>query len=123
MDKEIILKEKMLRLWLDEFLKDTQEGAWLLELNPDNVKIVFNDLGDWAYGMSVFDKIVLNSRYQAFELFSTLVHELWHLKQRRDSPIRYWIFKMPFFRHKIENSAEEKEQIAENWLVEKGYVK
>jgi hypothetical protein len=118
---EIILKEKMLRLWLDEFLKDTQEGAWLWELNPDNVEIVFNDLGDWAYGMLVFDKIVLNSRYQAVELFSTLVHELWHLKQKRNNPISYWIFKIPFFRHKIENSAEEKEQIAENWLVEKGY--
>jgi hypothetical protein len=72
--------------------------------------------------MSVGGKIILNSRYEAVELFSTLVHELWHLKQRRENPVSYWIFKIPFFRHKIEDSAEEKEAIAENWLVEKGYI-
>lgn len=115
-------KEKMLRLMLDEFIKETQEGAWLWELNPDNVTIEFWDLGNYAIGMSVGSKIVLNSKYQSVELFSTLIHELWYLKQRREAPVRYWIFKMPFFRHKIENSAEEKEEIAENWLVEKGYL-
>jgi hypothetical protein len=115
-------KEKMLRLMLDEFLKETQEGAWLWDLNPDNVKIEFEDLRDWAIGMSVGSKIVLNSNYQSVELFSTLIHELWHLKQRRDNPVSYWIFKIPFFRHKIEDSAEEKEAIAEDWLVEKGYI-
>jgi hypothetical protein len=47
---------------------------------------------------------------------------LWHLKQRRENPVSYWIFKIPFFRHKIEDSAEEKEAIAEDWLVEKGYI-
>jgi predicted AAA+ superfamily ATPase len=114
-------KEKMLRLYLDKFIKETQEGAWLWELNPDNVTIEFWDLGDWAIGMSVGKKIILNSKYQAVELFSTLVHELWHLKQRRENPVRYWIFKIPFFRHKIENSAEEKEAIAEDWLLKKGY--
>lgn len=115
-------KEKMLRLYLDEFIKETQEGAWIWDLNPDNVKILFKDLGDWAFGMLVFNDIVLNENFQSVELFSTLVHELWHLKQKRDAPIRYWLFKIPFFRHKIENSAEEKEQIAEEWLVEKGYI-
>lgn len=116
------VKEKMLRMYLDEFLKETQEGAWIWELNPDNVTIEFWDLKDYALGMSVGGKIILNSKFQAVELFSTLVHELWHLKQRRENPVRYWIFKIPFFRHKIENSAEEKEAIAENWLVEKGYA-
>lgn len=115
-------KEKMLRLMLDEFRKETAEGEWITPLNPDNVKIEFRDLGSYAYGMSVGSKIVLNSKYQAVELFSTLVHELWHLKQRREAPVRYWIFKMPFFRHKLENSAEEKEIFAEDWLVEKGYL-
>lgn len=114
-----VITEKLLRLYLDEFRKNTYEGAWITPLNPDNVKIAFYDLGDWAYGMTVFNTIVLNSKYSAQELFSTLVHELWHLKQRRESPIRYWLFKIPFFRHKIENSAEEKEQIAEDWLFDK----
>lgn len=115
-------KEKMLRLYLDEFIKETQEGAWLWELNPDNVKIEFEYLGNYALGMLVGSKIILNSKYQAVELFSTLVHELWLLKQKRENPVAYWIFKIPFFRHKIEDSAEEKEKIAENWLIQKGYL-
>ena len=117
------VKEKMLRLMLDEFIKETQEGAWLWDLNPDNVPIEFWDLKKYAIGMSVGKKIILNSRYEPVELFSTLIHELWHLKQRRENPVSYWIFKIPFFRYKIEDSAEEKEEIAENWLCEKGYIK
>jgi hypothetical protein len=117
-----VLTEKRLRLYLDEFLKETQEGVWIWELNPDNVEIEFSDLDDCTYGMLIFDKIVLNSKYQSNELFSTLVHKLWHLNQKRQNPIAYYIFKLPFFRHKIEDSAEEKELIAEEWLVEKGYI-
>jgi hypothetical protein len=115
------VKEKLLRMYLDEFIKETQEGAWLWDLNPDNVDFIWYKVGK-LYGGSVGGKIWLNPMYQAVELFSTLVHELWHLKQRRENPVSYWIFKIPFFRHKIEDSAKEKEAIAEDWLVEKGYI-
>jgi hypothetical protein len=108
-------KEKKLRVYLDKFVKTLSED-WITPLNPDNVEIIFEDLGEFAIAMLLGKKIILNCKYQADELFSSLVHELWHLKQKREAPIRYYIFKMPFFRDKIEKTAEEWEAIAEDWI-------
>ena len=66
--------------------------------------------------MLLGQKIILNEKYEAIELLSSLVHELWHLKQKREHPVRYWIFKIPFFRHKIEDSAEKIEADVEEWI-------
>lgn len=108
-------KEKKIRLYLDKFIQDLKDD-WITPLNPDNVEIEFWDLGEFAIAMLVGQKVVLNGKYQASELFSSLIHELWHLKQKREKPIRYFIFKIPFFRHKIENSAEYWEELAEDWI-------
>lgn len=108
-------KEKKLRAYLDKFVLTLQDD-WITPLNPDNVEIIFKDMGEFAIAMLVGQRIILNGEYQANELFSSLVHELWHLKQKREAPVRYYIFKMPFFRDKIEKSAEEWEAIAEDWI-------
>jgi hypothetical protein len=108
-------KEKKLRMYLDNFKKSLTDD-WVTPLNPDNVKIEFKNFGNFCIAMSVGQKIILNSMYEADELFSSFVHELWHLKQKREAPIRYHIFLILFFRNKIEKSAEEWEAIAEDWI-------
>jgi hypothetical protein len=109
------LKEKRLRLYLDEFRK-TLKDDWITPLNPDNVEIEFKDFGNFCIAMLVGQKVILNSMYEADELFSSLVHELWHLKQKRKAIVRYYLFKMFWFRNKIEKTAEEWEKIAEDWI-------
>lgn len=108
-------KEKKLRAYLDKFVLTLQED-WITPLNPDNVEFVFKNLGNFAIATLVGQKVVLNNQYQADELFSSLVHELWHLKQKRKAIVRYYLFKMFWFRNKIEKTAEEWEAIAEDWI-------
>lgn len=110
-------KERKLRVLLDKYIKDkTTDTDWLLKVVPDLVEIELMNMGDWAMAMLVGEKVVLNDKYEAIDLLSSLVHELWHLKQKREHPVRYWIFKIPFFRHKIEDSAEAVEAAVEDWI-------
>lgn len=105
-------KEKLLRQYLVKFAED-QQAEWLKALE---FTIGFKDFNDFCFAMLVGRKVILNSDYEADELFSSLVHELWHLRQKEKSVIRYYLFKMFWFRHKIEDSAEEWEAIAEDWI-------
>jgi hypothetical protein len=114
-------KEKRLRLLLDEYRNTTAAGEWITPLNPDNIKIEFQDLGNFLGMSEGKKKIILNERYESKELFPFLIYKLWHIKQKRKSLLKYWFYKV-FNSWKIYLPAREKEAIAEDWLVEKGYI-
>jgi hypothetical protein len=113
-------KEKRLRLRLEEYRKNTAAGEWITPLNPDNIQIEFLDLGNHEKSMLYGKKIILNEKYESEELFTSLIYELWHLKQKREMPFRFWLYTL-FCPWQIYIPAREKKSIAYNWLTEKGY--
>jgi hypothetical protein len=112
-------KEKRLRLYLDEYRLNTVAGEWITPLNPDNIEIEFADLGELK-SMLRGKRIFFNLKYEAKDLFPQYVKELWHLKQKRERPIKFLFYKI-FNPWNIYIPAKEKEAIAYKWLTEKRY--
>ena len=110
-------KEKRLRLLLDEYRLNTAAGEWITPLNPDNIQIEFLDLGEHEKSVVYGKKILLNENYEAKAIFPSLIYELWHLKQKREMPFRFWLYSV-LYPWKIYIPAREKKSIAYNWLLE-----
>lgn len=108
------LKEKRLRLILDEYRVSTNEGGWITPLNPDNISILFTDTPLTTQSICG-NKIILNKNIEAKYLFPCYIKELWHIKQKREHRWKYWFYKI-FMPNKINDSANEKEELAKNWL-------
>lgn len=110
-----VLKEKRLRLLLDEYRLNTIEGDWITPLNPDNIKIVFVNMTKSDVLSLSARTIYLNGAIDSTYLFPCYIRELWYIKQRRECGWKYWIYKI-FAPSKIEEPAKEKAELAQNWL-------
>lgn len=109
------LKEKRLRLILDDYKDTTVAGNWIIPLNPDNIKIEFTDMGNNLAKFSGTHTIYLNSNYEVSYLFPCYIRELWYIKQRREHRWRYWFYKL-FTPQKINKTATEQATLASNWI-------
>ncbi len=112
-------------LWLltEEYGYASADGAWLDEVPWSGIDVEWDAKCSAESGVMGYYSILRN-RIGLMEvdvelIWPTYIHELWHASQWRKSPVRYLLFKLPFMRWKIENSAEAAAKRAEAWLLNK----
>lgn len=110
------LKHHRFKLILDDYQFNTVAGEWITPLNPDNINFEFIDMGlHGTVKISGRKTIYINNRYEVRNLFPYIIKALWELKQKREAPYCYFLFKL-FNPSKIDKPASEKAEIAYNWL-------
>ena len=111
------VKEKRLRLILDQYRRVTSAGEWITPLNPDNIKISFFDGLFSIKSFVLGNTIYLNKLKEAEDLFPCYIKELWHIKQKRQQRWKYWVYLL-FNYNQIDEPAQEQYTLARNWLYE-----
>ena len=91
------------------------EGQWLLDFEWDAVPVSMRKLPPDICGMQFFGVIYLIPCCEPLALFSTYIHELRHVWQRKMHPLQYYVGKI--YRPLIENDAKAQEFSAENWIL------
>ena len=109
--------EKSLRLLLDIFVRETEEKQWIIPLNPDNIKIHFCDPWETHIPTLCTKTIKLEAEKNAQDLFPCYIKELWHIKQKREHRWKYWFYRL-FYSDKVDVPANEKAELAANWLYD-----
>jgi hypothetical protein len=107
------LKEQMLKVILQDYCNNTNEGTWIIPLNPDNIRLEFLPIKR-SFSNATNKYIGLPQDIEARDLFPCYIKELWHIKQKREHRWKYWFYKV-FKPSKINDSADEKELLAKNW--------
>lgn len=108
-------KEKRLRMLLEQFCKETEEGSWILPLSPSNIEIAFVDLPKDHESTLLFDIIHLDPDHDIQHLFPYYVMELWKIKKKRELGWKYWlycIFNFLKFKQELTNKCNK----ATDWL-------
>ena len=94
----------------------TAYGRWLNEFDWKSVPVEHCNLPFGIVGTYSFGKIKLLHCPDPGLIFPVYVHELRHRWQIKKQPVKYLIGKL--YRPLIENDADEKEHLAEQWYME-----
>lgn len=109
------IKEKRLKMLLDQFCADTQEGFWIKTLNPSNIEVSFVDLYKDDESFLIFDTIHMDPDHDAKHLFPYYIKELWKIYCKRTYGWRYWLIRIFNFTQ-FNKKLKEKQDLAEHWL-------
>ena len=107
------LKEQRLKVILQDYCNNTDEGTWIIPLNPDNIRLEFLPIKR-SFSNATKKYIGLPQDIEARDLFPSYVKELWHIKQKREHRWKYWFYKI-FCPSKINDSADERELLSRHW--------